>query len=341
MMTNDVYGKRETWIDFLRGTGIILVVLGHCWPPFSKQIYGFHMPLFFLLSGYLFSHYERLCFKDLVKKLAVRLLIPYYVLCPIGLIFDITTKLIAHKNIELLRSMVGCFLLSWGKWMELSQPLWFLTGLFCTNILYWFITKIDGYWKIPVICGCTILSYCMGYFDLPRLPWNVDTAMMAVAFMAMGDWLYKKRNILDPEITKQKFRVLTLSAALVCVGLISIHFNRIDFVAFAKNRYGDYIPMLLGATSMILALYLLGRILPFERVGGGTLISLIGRHTLFILGFDFTMGRIARVVLPDPIQTWLTIFICKCILLFVGYQFWRFCVLRIPQEKVRDHLLKY
>ena len=150
--------------------------------------------------------------------------------------------------------------------MALSEPLWFLTGLFCTNILYWFITKINGYWKIPVICGCTILSYCMGYFNLPKLPWNVDTAMMAVVFMAMGDWLYKKGDILDPKITKQKFRTFAISVVLVCVGLISIYFNQIDLVSFVNNRYGDYILMLLGATSMILAMYLLGRILPLKHV---------------------------------------------------------------------------
>ena len=121
MMMNDIYGKRETWIDFLRGTGIILVMLGHCWPPFSKQIYGFHMPLFFLLSGYLFSHYEKLCFKDLIKKLAVRLLIPYYVLCPVGLILDTMMKLIAHMTFELPKLIVGCFLFSWGNGWRLAN----------------------------------------------------------------------------------------------------------------------------------------------------------------------------------------------------------------------------
>ena len=336
-MVND---KRETWIDFLRGVGIILVMLGHCWPPFRKQIYGFHMPLFFLLSGYLFYHYEKLCFKDLVKKLATRLLIPYYVLCSIGLIIETMMRFIAHMPLELPRLIVGCFLLSRGEWMALNEPLWFLTGLFSTNILYWFITKIKGYWKIPVICGCTILSYCMGYFNFPKLPWNIDVAMMSVAFMAMGDFLYKKRSILDSKMKERKFRTFTLVAVLIFMGLISIHFNHIENVSFVNNQYGNYVLMFFGAIPMVLALYLLGRTLPLKYVGG-VLISLIGRHTLFILGFDYTMGRIVRVVLPDFIQTWLTVFACKCILLFVGYQLWKVCILLIPQEKIRNHLLRY
>jgi fucose 4-O-acetylase-like acetyltransferase len=47
--------NRILWIDVCRGIGILLVVLGHCDPFFNKYIYGFHMPLFFLLSGWLYN----------------------------------------------------------------------------------------------------------------------------------------------------------------------------------------------------------------------------------------------------------------------------------------------
>ena len=45
------------WINNLKGFGILLVVLGHILPrdSFGQWIYAFHVPLFFYLSGYLFS----------------------------------------------------------------------------------------------------------------------------------------------------------------------------------------------------------------------------------------------------------------------------------------------
>lgn len=51
-------GDRQTrvlWMDAAKGIGIILVVAGHVWTrgPVRDAIYAFHMPLFFLLSGYL------------------------------------------------------------------------------------------------------------------------------------------------------------------------------------------------------------------------------------------------------------------------------------------------
>ena len=99
-MTGSVNGNRKTdrevWLDFLRGVGILYVVLGHCWPPFRKEIYAFHMPLFFMLSGYLFYNYKNLELKILLRKLAKRLLIPYFILCGIGLVIDTLMRFVAH-----------------------------------------------------------------------------------------------------------------------------------------------------------------------------------------------------------------------------------------------------
>ena len=50
--------QRNQSIDIAKAVGIILMVVGHfnglpLW--FEKWIFSFHMPLFFILSGYLFK----------------------------------------------------------------------------------------------------------------------------------------------------------------------------------------------------------------------------------------------------------------------------------------------
>lgn len=64
----DTTSKRLPWLDIARGTGILLVVAGHvgegviqaglphgAWmDQLVKAIYTFHMPLFFIISGFLF-----------------------------------------------------------------------------------------------------------------------------------------------------------------------------------------------------------------------------------------------------------------------------------------------
>jgi len=54
--TSGAHG-RIAWIDVARGIGIIAVVVGHVWTRGAVRdaVYSFHMPFFFLLSGYLFS----------------------------------------------------------------------------------------------------------------------------------------------------------------------------------------------------------------------------------------------------------------------------------------------
>ena len=49
--------KRMDYIDIAKGIGIILVILGHrnISTDIKQFIYTFYMPLFFMLSGYLFK----------------------------------------------------------------------------------------------------------------------------------------------------------------------------------------------------------------------------------------------------------------------------------------------
>ena len=49
--------SRSNVIDVFKGLGILLVILGHAWGVpniLQKLIYSFHMPAFFILSGYFF-----------------------------------------------------------------------------------------------------------------------------------------------------------------------------------------------------------------------------------------------------------------------------------------------
>ena len=53
--------ERRKDLDFAKGIGIILMVLGHCYSAGNGELirtwfYSFHMPLFMLVSGYLFSY---------------------------------------------------------------------------------------------------------------------------------------------------------------------------------------------------------------------------------------------------------------------------------------------
>ena len=57
-MTEAVVGKtRIGWIDVLRGFGVVLMIVGHVdfGTPFDRYVHAFHMPLFFVVSGFFFN----------------------------------------------------------------------------------------------------------------------------------------------------------------------------------------------------------------------------------------------------------------------------------------------
>ena len=46
---------RIIWMDYAKAVGIALVVFAHMPSRFAGIIFLFHMPLFFILSGYLYK----------------------------------------------------------------------------------------------------------------------------------------------------------------------------------------------------------------------------------------------------------------------------------------------
>ena len=72
-------GKRILWIDYAKSICIYLVLLGHAHAsqPVTDFIYTFHMPLFFFLSGCLFSFEKHPNFKEFAIKRFKGLMVPY------------------------------------------------------------------------------------------------------------------------------------------------------------------------------------------------------------------------------------------------------------------------
>ena len=71
--------KRVHYLDYAKGIAIILVVLGHIFSEgnIKTYIYSFHMPLFFIISGYLFNYSNLNSFKEFIYKRINGILIPY------------------------------------------------------------------------------------------------------------------------------------------------------------------------------------------------------------------------------------------------------------------------
>lgn len=291
--------NRQTWIDTCRGIGILLVVLGHCNPPFCNLIYAFHMPLFFILSGYLYK--ERKPVADYGKRMLRRYITPYFILCFINLLI----ALIWDRGENFGRYILG-ILYSRGTttWMPNCSPLWFLTGITVALFLYNLIMYIGNRWLQGLsIVACVVVSYTLYLLEVPKLPWNFDTALMAITFIALGHWLYKRHIHFSSPVY----------LFYGCIGIVAAYLNPTG-VDFDSNEYGNLLWMFMaGAGISIFLIYMVRRCNPLSRV-----LNFYGRHTIFIMGFDYFSGRIVGKV----VGCWTFQFVGKVAVLTAGVWLW-------------------
>jgi fucose 4-O-acetylase-like acetyltransferase len=163
--------NRLMWVDYAKGVGIVFVVYGHVlreirpvkglfteysrFFEFSdKFIYSFHMPLFFILSGYFFmsSLYKKNFLLDKIK----------------GLIYPFIIWSILQTSAEVLISYLSPYTNTQTPLTELLTCLiiprdqfWFLYALFFITVINYFLFRINvatgSYFSIILWLGYVIL----------------------------------------------------------------------------------------------------------------------------------------------------------------------------------------
>ncbi|MEI8388336.1 MAG: acyltransferase [bacterium] len=139
--------SRLHWVDFAKGLGIILVVYGHvlrglnsanlCNGLFFKVsdnlIYGFHMPLFFFLSGIFTEKWVLKDFKNAFSDKLKFLVYPYFVWSLLQGSFNVLLSKYTNNAI------------TWGTLLNIFyQPIgqfWFLYALFFVFFIYYLLRK--------------------------------------------------------------------------------------------------------------------------------------------------------------------------------------------------------
>lgn len=154
--------RRITWIGLAKGFGILCVIFGHnieC-SIGHKWVYSFHMPLFFLISGFLIylKNEQKQDMRSLVKKKAGSLLFPY-----IG--FSLTLNAIALIGLRVFHypsiylQTIGDLRFNFVKVFsgDGMGTLWFLPALFVGEILLLILLKIKN--KIVYSCVGGLVTF--------------------------------------------------------------------------------------------------------------------------------------------------------------------------------------
>ena len=132
---------RYNWIDWSKSIAIFLVIWGHV--PMQSEthtiIYSFHMPLFFLISGYLYNPKGTIkeeLYKDL-KTLLLPYLIYQFIFYPYWFVREL---IVPHQVINIHNSIIQPLIQSLSS-DPINGPTWFSIN---PSLLFAFI-KHDMY----------------------------------------------------------------------------------------------------------------------------------------------------------------------------------------------------
>lgn len=207
-MSTVVGNQREAWIDHAKAIALILVILGHAtsdlngWFNF-KFVYGFHVAVFFVLSGYTIK--VKTINQEYLHSKFQRLVTPYFITCFVIMLVDMFNKffLYEERTIEQIthvisKTFINSFWASGFGGLELEDrigALWFFPALFFSLIIFQFLVNhIKNHFLLGILSAIVSLTgYLTAFFIW--LPFSVQSGLFAVFFLWVG-YSLKKYDLL-------------------------------------------------------------------------------------------------------------------------------------------------
>ncbi|MEA4840951.1 MAG: acyltransferase family protein [Bacteroidales bacterium] len=292
--------ERKNTIDIAKGFGIFLVIWGHTVCPIKPYFYLFHVPVFFLLSGYVFNGNDSIE-ETFIKKIR-SLVIPF--------IFFLILQRIGFVIIHLLDGSFSLnYLLLWKPvYPGLTiGPLWFFLALFITTIIYSIINKLpNDFYKTGISFFLAFLGYLFFVYKI-HLPFHIDSSLSMIIFFHLGKEISKLKT---KRIAFKYWLLMAISSIIFFIIFINRYLPTIDVPLNIIN--GPYLPtlgeMFLGCF-MLLLISKVTDYIPRVR----TAISYIGRNSLTVFAIHIVFIYFVYLVFP---KNTVSVFGGMCIALF-------------------------
>lgn len=243
---------RIEYLDVVKGIGILCVVSGHMLHTASSVFYLFHMPLFFFISGFLFSRDENQ--KRYVRNKLIQLIIPYctFLILLYPFLFVPQLKTASAKEISLIffRAILGG-----RKLAAVCTVFWFITCLWATQVVFNYLICRFSMQQILIISGIfLVFAYINAtFFQNVYIPWNLNVVFFAEPVFLLG-YLFKKYDFAN-KIPVWICIIFSLAGVYLSNKYPSISLNM-------KNaQYGIPVVSLFLSISIIISLFYIGKLI--------------------------------------------------------------------------------
>lgn len=288
-------GRGNAAISIAKALGIILVVVGHSGAPgpITKFIYSFHMPLFFILSGYFTK--EIFTLKDLfsfVEKKMKTLWLPYVLFCiPFVALHNVFLSMgLAEGGLYSLLDFVKQFallLVFKGQPAGFFPAFWFLRALFISTITMAVISlvknslKIEKYdYLIPLVIASLL------QLSLTVLKDNliVNLTLYSVLYLYVGKI---HRQFIEEPLNINKGLILCVTLIITIISSQSqlmCQITEVSSVSFITYALFAYVGSIFIMTC--------GKIISEYKGIVPTALTYIGNHTMIILALHAVVFKL-------------------------------------------------
>lgn len=296
---------RIQWIDSCKGLAIILVVLGHTMRTDLSlvYIYGFHMPLFFFLSGVVCDE-KKYTWISFLKSRFNSIIIPYIVFYLLTWLYWICVERgVRPLGMEWWEPLVGMvYGAQWHQYMSVNGILWFLPCLFTTEVLFYAVKKLNNVrtqWVVVFILACA------GLLFKTNLPWCVNISFVALQFFFIGNFL-RNRLLDDSEDSKKKSLLMYIGAIAISIyaAFAIISKNKVNM---ATNDYGSAPVFEIMALCGVVGVVAVCKALSLSKIRN-TWGGYLGQNTMVVFALHQPILRILRYVgekffIEFPVET--------------------------------------
>lgn len=291
------YRKRIDWVDTAKAIAVILVGIGHyaCPDNLRTCIYVFHMPLFFILSGYTLS-VQKYGIKEFVKRKVKSLLIPWAIGVVAQVLFRDALILLkgssgGYSFYTIPQRLAVCWRIDFGG---IFDPFyWFLPCLFITEIVLYFVLQYTKTKKgiFMVLFVCVVAMYAYEFVD-KLLPWCIDLLPSTCLFVTFGYMLKNEYSSVINSMSKIKSLIIGLFI-FICGFIVGLFNRKISGVSvdISGGQYGNIALCIIGALACSVGMILLCKCI------SNKFLRYIGKNSLYFYLVQPFAYRFAEAIL--------------------------------------------
>lgn len=255
--------NRLQWLDTAKGIAILLMVLGHSSIPsiLSNFIWAFHMPLFFIASGWT-TNRQKTDFIGFTKRKFRTLLVPFFVYSLVVLLIQIPQGWVDFNH---------WIYNGWG-----AYALWFIPVLFLASLFAKVIYSIKNRY---LLLGCAFMfvaiSGVLSFYKI-QLPWTMSSVPFATFLIVVGTELKQfNTTIADSKL----WHILFLF--FVTAGISQ--FWRLDL---CFNSILPFLPLTIGALAGTLMIFMISSWIDKHLKYVSIMLQKVGKETYLIVAFS-------------------------------------------------------